>query len=158
MGQSSALMIRTNAPGLRREAAGLPLPMANFTPPSGCSLRKLDTISTTRRERRVLHAQLRTSPTCRAQTDFDDLTPFLYYIPCGGGTGEAPVSEDQGIDTGITGSGPLVSLLWQHRRGDLSVTDRVVRSLSLPLHSCMQLKSARTSQVGDGFLRSGGRR
>jgi len=79
-------------------------------------------------------------------TDFNDITPFLYYIR---------VSEDkrdalrthmlaQGVDTGIHWQpGHWFTLFKDCRKGDLSVTDRVGKEiLSLPLHSEMDYKNA----------------
>lgn len=75
------------------------------------------------------------------KTDFEDVTPFLYYIRVPGDQREplrAFLSE-RGIDTGIHWQpGHWFTLLKDCRRGDLSVTERVGHEvLSLPLHSGM---------------------
>jgi|GEM_PF-108468 len=75
------------------------------------------------------------------KTDFDDLTPFLYYIRVSGDQRDSLRGHllEQGIDTGIHWKpGHWFTLLKNCRRGDLSVTDRVAREVvSLPLHSLM---------------------
>jgi dTDP-4-amino-4,6-dideoxygalactose transaminase len=75
------------------------------------------------------------------QTDYDGITPFLYYIRVPGEKREALRAHlrEQGIDTGIHWQpGHWFSLLKDCRRGDLSVTERVGHEvLSLPLHSKM---------------------
>lgn len=75
------------------------------------------------------------------ETDFTDVTPFLYYIRVPEADRE-PLREHllaRGIDTGIHWQpGHWFTLLKGCRRGDLSVTERVGREiLSLPLHSRM---------------------
>jgi dTDP-4-amino-4,6-dideoxygalactose transaminase len=74
-------------------------------------------------------------------TDFTDITPFLYYIRVAK-EDRQPLREylrANGIDTGIHWQpGHWFTLLKDCRRGDLSVTDRVGQEiLSLPLHSMM---------------------
>ncbi len=74
-------------------------------------------------------------------TDFTDITPFLYYIRVAN-EDRQPLREylrANGIDTGIHWQpGHWFTLLKDCRRGDLSVTDRVGQEiLSLPLHSMM---------------------
>ncbi|HEY8414105.1 MAG TPA: DegT/DnrJ/EryC1/StrS family aminotransferase [Pyrinomonadaceae bacterium] len=75
------------------------------------------------------------------QTDYDGITPFLYYIRVPGEKREALRAHlrEHGIDTGIHWQpGHWFSLLKDCRRGDLSVTERVGHEvLSLPLHSKM---------------------
>jgi dTDP-4-amino-4,6-dideoxygalactose transaminase len=75
------------------------------------------------------------------KTNFDDITPFLYYIRVPGPRREAlrAALREKGIDTGIHWQpGHWFSLLKECRRGDLSVTDRVGEEiLSLPFHSNM---------------------
>jgi dTDP-4-amino-4,6-dideoxygalactose transaminase len=75
------------------------------------------------------------------KTNFDDITPFLYYIRIPGPKREAlrAFLREKGIDTGIHWQpGHWFSLLKGCRRGDLSVTDRVGEEiLSLPFHSMM---------------------
>lgn len=75
------------------------------------------------------------------QTDYQDITPFLYYIRVPGEKRDAlrTYLHERGIDTGIHWQpGHWFSLLKDCRRGDLSVTERVGHEvLSLPLHSKM---------------------
>ncbi len=74
-------------------------------------------------------------------TDFAEVTPFLYYIRVPGDRRDAlrEHMRGQGIDTGIHWQpGHWFTLLKNHRCGDLSVTENVGHEvLSLPLHSCM---------------------
>jgi dTDP-4-amino-4,6-dideoxygalactose transaminase len=76
------------------------------------------------------------------QTNYDGITPFLYYIRVPGAKRDAlrAYLHERGIDTGIHWQpGHWFSLLKDCRRGDLSVTERVGHEvLSLPLHSKMQ--------------------
>jgi dTDP-4-amino-4,6-dideoxygalactose transaminase len=75
------------------------------------------------------------------QTDFVDVTPFLYYIRVPEAHRELLRTHlrANGIDTGVHWQpGHWFKLLQNCRRGDLSVTDRVGKEIvSLPLHSCM---------------------
>ncbi len=75
------------------------------------------------------------------KTNFNDITPFLYYIRVPGDKRDALRAQllEQGIDTGIHWQpGHWFTLLKDCRRGDLAVTDRVGREVvSLPLHSMM---------------------
>ena len=75
------------------------------------------------------------------QTDYEGITPFLYYIRVPGEMRDALRAHlsERGIDTGIHWQpGHWFSLLKDCRRGDLSVTERVGHEvLSLPLHSKM---------------------
>ena len=75
------------------------------------------------------------------QTDYEGITPFLYYIRVPGEKRDAlrAFLRERGIDTGIHWQpGHWFSLLKDCRRGDLSVTERVGHEvLSLPLHSKM---------------------
>lgn len=79
------------------------------------------------------------------QTDFDGITPFLYYIRVPGDKREALRAHlrERGIDTGIHWQpGHWFTLFKNCRRGDLSVTDRVGHEvLSLPLHSMMKTET-----------------
>jgi dTDP-4-amino-4,6-dideoxygalactose transaminase len=118
--------------------------MANLHAAIGLSqLAKIDDISRTRREAcRYYNQHLGGISDVRVpQTDFGDVTPFLYYIRVPADKRDplrAHLSE-QGIDTGIHWQpGHWFSLFKDCRRGDLSVTDRVGNEiLSLPLHSRM---------------------
>ncbi|HVA90394.1 MAG TPA: DegT/DnrJ/EryC1/StrS aminotransferase family protein [Chloroflexota bacterium] len=75
------------------------------------------------------------------RTDFEGITPFLYYIRVPEAKREALRSHlrAQEIDTGIHWQpGHWFTLFKDFPRGDLSVTERVAREvISLPLHSCM---------------------
>ena len=75
------------------------------------------------------------------QTDFHDITPFLYYIRVPGDKRDAlrAYLREREIDTGIHWQpGHWFTLFKDCRRGDLSVSDRVGHEvLSLPLHSMM---------------------
>jgi len=75
------------------------------------------------------------------QTDFADVTPFLYYVRVEAGRRDAFRQHlaERGIDTGIHWQpGHWFTLFKDCRRGDLSVTERVGREIvSLPLHSKM---------------------
>jgi dTDP-4-amino-4,6-dideoxygalactose transaminase len=78
-------------------------------------------------------------------TDFEDITPFLYYIrvPQDKRDGLRAYLKERGIDTGIHWQpGHWFTLFKDCRRGDLSVSDRVGHEvLSLPLHSLMAEKT-----------------
>jgi dTDP-4-amino-4,6-dideoxygalactose transaminase len=117
-------------------------------------LRRIDTISATRREAcRYYNARLGGIEGVRVpQTDFADVTPFLYYIRVAAENRE-PLREHlraRGIDTGIHWQpGHWFTLFKDCRRGDLAVTDRVGNEvLSLPLHSCMAEETI--ARVADG--------
>jgi dTDP-4-amino-4,6-dideoxygalactose transaminase len=75
------------------------------------------------------------------KTDFEDITPFLYYIRVPESKRDAlrAFLKERGIDTGIHWQpGHWFTLFKDCRRGDLSVSDRVGHEvLSLPLHSMM---------------------
>ncbi len=75
------------------------------------------------------------------RTDFEGITPFLYYIRVPEAKREALRAHlrAQEIDTGIHWQpGHWFTLFKDFPRGDLSVTERVAREvISLPLHSCM---------------------
>ena len=106
-------------------------------------LAKLDTITATRRA------------TCRAyhdafaeldgldvpMTDFDDITPFLYYVQVEADQREAFCEwlQERGVETGMHWQpGHGFTLFSDCRRGDLSVTEQLARQIvTLPLHSCM---------------------
>ncbi len=75
------------------------------------------------------------------KTDFNDITPFLYYIRVPKSDRD-PLREylkNNGVDTGIHWQpGHTFSLLKNMPRGDLSITEKVGDEiLSLPLHSKM---------------------
>ena len=90
-------------------------------------------------------------------TDFSDVTPFLYYIR----VAEHKRDElrayllENGVDTGIHWQpGHWMSLFKDARRGDLSVTDKVAKEIiSLPLHSKMFVADSDKviSEIGNFF-------
>ncbi len=77
--------------------------------------------------------------------EFEDVTPFLYYIRVPAERRDALREHlaEQGVDTGIHWQpAHWFTLFRECRRGDLSVTDRVGQEiLSLPLHSMMSTGS-----------------
>lgn len=118
--------------------------MANLHAAIGLEqLESIDDIARTRRHSCKMYSKLLSvvEQVVVPQSDFDDVTPFLYYI-------QVPQNERQalrnflverGIDTGIHWqSGHLFSLFSGCRKGDLTVTENISnRILSLPLHSMM---------------------
>ena len=78
-------------------------------------------------------------------TDFTDVTPFLYYIRVPKTQREKlrAFLQKKGIDTGIHWQpGHSFSLFKDCRHGDLSVTTQISQEiLSLPLHSNMRIDS-----------------
>ena len=119
--------------------------MANLHAAIGLKqLAKIEDISRSRNEAcRYYNEQLSNIPEVIVpKTDFDGITPFLYYIRVPGERREnfrAYLAERM-IDTGIHWQpGHWFTLLQDCRRGDLSVTDRVGHEVvSLPLHSMMK--------------------
>jgi dTDP-4-amino-4,6-dideoxygalactose transaminase len=156
MGQPSKLMYQNQrAWTYDVKRLGFRYHMANMHAAIGLAqLGKLDRISTTRRETaRYYNQQFRNVPgVVVPQTDFEDVTPFLYYIRVPAEQRDALRAHlrEQGIDTGIHWQpGHWFSLLKDFRRGDLSVTDKVGKEvLSLPLHSAMD--SETRQRVVDG--------
>jgi len=75
------------------------------------------------------------------KSDFEDVCPFLYYVQVNADVRDAFREKltDCGVDTGIHWQpGHWFELFSACRRGDLSVTEQVGKSiLSLPLHSMM---------------------
>jgi dTDP-4-amino-4,6-dideoxygalactose transaminase len=145
MGQPSSVMYQNQrAWTYDVKRLGFRYHMANMHAAIGLAqLKKLDLISATRRETsRYYNAQLRDVPGVRVPlTDFEDVTPFLYYIRVPEKDRDALRAYllERGVDTGIHWQpGHWFSLFKDLRKGDLSVTDRVGKEvLSLPLHSCM---------------------
>jgi dTDP-4-amino-4,6-dideoxygalactose transaminase len=76
------------------------------------------------------------------QTNFDDVTPFLYYVrvECGRRDDFRAFLRMRGVDTGIHWQpGHWFTLLKNCRRGKLDVTERAGHEIvSLPLHSAME--------------------
>jgi dTDP-4-amino-4,6-dideoxygalactose transaminase len=118
--------------------------MANLHAAIGLSqLSKFDVISATRREAcRYYNARLGGVEQIRVpDTDFAEVTPFLYYIRVAPEEREALRAHlrERGVDTGIHWQpGHWFTLFKECRQGDLTVTNRVGHEiLSLPLHSGM---------------------
>ena len=145
MGQPSSVMYQNQRAWTYDVARlGFRYHLANLHAAIGLAqLGKLEVISRTRREScRVYNARLAGVPGITVpQTDFTDVTPFLYYLRVEGDRRDAFRQHlaERGIDTGIHWQPGHGFKLFQHcRRGDLSVTERVGREIvSLPLHSKM---------------------
>ena len=79
------------------------------------------------------------------QTNFVDISPFLYYIRVPEESRDALRAhlKKSGVDTGIHWQpGHWFTLLKNCRRGDLTITDQVGKQiLSLPLHSMMSTET-----------------
>jgi dTDP-4-amino-4,6-dideoxygalactose transaminase len=75
------------------------------------------------------------------QTDFENVSPFIYFVRVEGGRREALINglKQRGIATGIHFMGAhAFTFLKDCRRGDLSVTERVAQEIvTLPLHTFM---------------------
>lgn len=110
-------------------------------------LRKMPRISESRRSScRYYNENLRDiGEVTVPMTNFEDITPFLYYIRVPAAKRDALRAHltELGIDTGIHWQpGHWFTLLKNCRRGDLAVTDRVGHEvLSLPLHSMMETRT-----------------
>lgn len=118
--------------------------MANLHAAIGSSqLTKIHRISESRRKVcQYYNEQFADIPGIRVpQTDFREITPFLYYIRVQENKRGALRAHmlEQGVDTGIHWQpGHWFSFFKDCKKGDLSVTDRVGKEiLSLPLHSEM---------------------
>jgi len=125
--------------------------MANLHAAIGLQqLAKLDEIGSSRRRVCRTYNELLSgiSEVRTPNTDFADITPFLYYIRVPAGTREALRADmlAHGIDTGIHWQpGHWFTLFKGCRRDDLSVTDVVGNEvLSLPLHSMMSDETVAT--------------
>lgn len=124
--------------------------MANLHAAIGSAqLESLDEISRTRTATcRRYNERLGAIPSVRVpETDYTDITPFLYYIRVPEAQRD-PLREtlrEHGVDTGIHWQpGHGFSLFEDCRRGSLSVTERVGREImTLPLHSMMADDDAR---------------
>jgi len=145
MGQKSSVMYQNQrAWSYDVKRLGFRCHMANLHAAIGVAqLRKMEAITLTRREAcRYFNQELGHVENIRVpQTDFQDVTPFLYYILVPAGE-RAPMRrhlEQLGIDTGIHWQpGHWFTLFKDCRRGDLSVTEKIGEEiLSLPLHSRM---------------------
>lgn len=148
MGQSATVMYKNQrAWTYDVEMIGFRDHMANLHAAIGLAqLSKIDKISETRRNAwRYYNEKLsQTSEVIVPKTDFNNITPFIYYIrvPDHKRDDLRAYLQDKGIDTGIHWQpGHWFSLLRECRAGDLSVTDKVGREiLTLPGHSCMKIK------------------
>jgi dTDP-4-amino-4,6-dideoxygalactose transaminase len=125
-------------------AIGFRYHMANLHAAIGLvQLRKMARISESRRSAcRYYNQNLSGLPKVTVpKTDFEDITPFLYYIRVPESKRDALRAhlKQRGVDTGIHWQPGHWFTLFKHcRRGDLSVSDRVGHEiLSLPLHSLM---------------------
>jgi dTDP-4-amino-4,6-dideoxygalactose transaminase len=147
MGQPSTLMYQNQrAWTYDVRHIGFRYHMANLHARIGLAqLSKIAMIADTRRQAcRYYNERLQAIPQVTIpKTNFDGITPFLYYIrvPAGDRDRLRTHMGNRGIDTGIHWQpGHWFTLLRTCRRGDLSVTDRVGNEiLSLPLHSCMSM-------------------
>lgn len=122
--------------------------MANLHAAIGLAqLAKMPRISETRRAAcRYYNEHLRGIPGLRVpQTDFADVTPFLYYVRVAGARRDEFRAwlKARGVDTGIHWQpGHWFTLLKNCRRGDLEITECVGKEVvSLPLHSAMQAET-----------------
>ena len=118
--------------------------MANLHAAVGLAqLAKIKTISETRRAAcRYYNEKLRDIREVRVpETDFEDTTPFLYYIrvPEARRDSFRAHMKEHGVDTGIHWQpGHGFTLFQKCRRGNLAVTECVGKQVvSLPLHSSM---------------------
>jgi dTDP-4-amino-4,6-dideoxygalactose transaminase len=137
--------------------------MANLHAAIGLAqIAKMDEISATRREAcRYYNENLSKISGVRVpETDFSDVTPFLYYIRVAAGKRDdlrAYLLANE-VDTGIHWQpGHWMSLFKNARRGDLSVTDNLAKEIiSLPLHSKMPVEDLDKviSEIG-GFFHGG---
>ena len=145
MGQPAAVMYRNQRAwtyDVRR--IGYRYHMANLHAAIGLAqLRKMKIITESKRfASRRLSEKLGQIPEISVpQTDFSDITPFLYYVRVPETRREAfrEHLRNQGVETGIHWQpGHWFTFFKNCRKGDLSVTDKIGREIvSLPLHSCM---------------------
>ena len=131
--------------------------MANLHAAIGVAqLAKMASISATRQAAGRYYSQrLQAVPEVRIPaTDFEDITPFMYYIRVSDDSRDALREhlKQQGVDTGIHWQpGHWFSLFQDCRKGDLAVTEQVGRQvLTLPFHSHMQQESQ--DRVIDGII------
>lgn len=147
MGQPAAVMYQNKRAAIRPydvEQLGFRYHMSNIHAAMGLAqLLKIDQISKSRQNIcRYYNKHFAEIPEVIVpKTDFEDITPFLYYI-------RVPSAErdsfrnhlsENGVDTGVHWQpGHEFSLFKNTRRGDLSITDRIAKEVvSLPLHSNM---------------------
>ena len=104
-------------------------------------LKKINVITESKRSAaRYLNEKLSQIPEiCLPKTDFNDITPFLYYVrvPEKSRISFREHMHNQGVDTGIHWQpGHWFTLFKNCRKGDLSITDIIGNEIvSLPLHS-----------------------
>ncbi len=149
MGQPSQVMYQNSRAwtyGVQR--LGFRYHMANLHAAVGLKqLEKMESISITRQQSGILYNRLLEDvPFVRTpETDFSDVTPFLYYIRVPKELRESfrEHLSQHGVDTGIHWQpGHWFELFKDCRHGDLSVTEQVGHEiLSLPLHSHMTEES-----------------
>ena len=149
MGQPAAVMYKNQRAwtyDVRR--IGYRYHMANLHAAIGLAqLRKMKIITESKRfASRHLSEKLGQIPEISVpQTDFSDMTPFLYYVRVPETRREAfrEHLRNQGVETGIHWQpGHWFTLFKNCRKGDLSVTDRVGKEIvSMPLHSCMSIEA-----------------
>lgn len=145
MGQPSSVMYQNQrAWTYDVKRLGFRYHLANLHAAIGLAqLSKIAEISETRRQTaRYYNASLgQIADIQTPQTDFTDITPFMYFIRVPASQRDALRAhlQAQGVDSGIHWQpGHWFSLFKDCRRGDLSVTEQVGREiLSLPLHSKM---------------------
>jgi dTDP-4-amino-4,6-dideoxygalactose transaminase len=145
MGQASTLMYQNQrAWTYDVTRIGFRYHMANLHAALGLvQLSKMDVISASRRDAcRYYNEKLQGIPEVTTpKTDFNDVTPFLYYVRVPKSKRDALRAHLKrlNIDTGIHWQpGHWFTLFKNCRKGDLAVTDRVGSEiLSLPLHSVM---------------------
>lgn len=145
MGQPSSVMYQNQrAWTYDVSRLGFRYHMANLHAAIGLvQLSKIKEISESRRAAcRYYSEQLSRIPEVTVpKTDFNDITPFLYYIRVPEAMRDSLRAHllERGIDTGIHWQpGHWFTLFKECRKGDLSITDRVGKEiLSLPLHSMM---------------------
>lgn len=149
MGQPSSVMYQNRrAWTYDVKMLGFRYHMANLHAAIGLAqLAKMDQISASR-QRLCRHYNERLNSVRQVvtpKTDFEEITPFLYYIRIieGDRSEFQSFMTEQGVDTGIHWQpGHWFSLLKNCRRGDLSVTETIGRQIvSLPLHSDMSIES-----------------
>ena len=149
MGQPSTVMYKNQrAWTYDVKRIGFRYHMANLHAAIGLAqMNKMNMITETRRfAAQHLNLKLRQIPELSVpKTDFDDITPFLYYVRISETMRDSfrKHLSNHGVETGIHWQpGHRFTLFKSCRKGDLSVTDRVGKEIiSLPLHSRMSVES-----------------
>jgi dTDP-4-amino-4,6-dideoxygalactose transaminase len=145
MGQPAAVMYQNKrAWTYTVDRVGFRYHMSNMHASIGLAqLSKIDKISETRRWACKYYNEglEEVKEVITPNTDFEDITPFLYYIrvPANIRDEFRDYLINNGVDIGIHWQpGHWFKLFEGTRRGDLTVTDTIAKEiLSLPLHSCM---------------------